>query len=104
MCVNVLFELCYALYFILACLCSTFKFDCKFMCLIIEYFFIIFNCDLIIFNVLLKFDINFQFSVFHLLFPVYVGNGTLIGASANVVCAGIAEQHGYGFSFVEFFK
>ncbi|XP_064618638.1 P protein-like [Lineus longissimus] len=32
------------------------------------------------------------------------GNGTLIGASANVVCAGIAEQHGYGFSFVQFFK
>ncbi|KAK3099314.1 hypothetical protein FSP39_002532 [Pinctada imbricata] len=32
------------------------------------------------------------------------GNGTLIGASANVVCAGIAEQHGYGFSFREFFK
>ncbi|XP_074256243.1 P protein isoform X1 [Saimiri boliviensis] len=32
------------------------------------------------------------------------GNGTLIGASANVVCAGIAEQHGYGFSFVEFFR
>ncbi|XP_071951357.1 P protein-like [Antedon mediterranea] len=32
------------------------------------------------------------------------GNGTLIGASANVVCAGIAEQHGYRFSFIEFFK
>ncbi|XP_067661617.1 P protein-like [Haliotis asinina] len=32
------------------------------------------------------------------------GNGTLIGASANVVCAGIAEQHGYGISFREFFK
>ncbi|XP_034387254.1 P protein [Cyclopterus lumpus] len=32
------------------------------------------------------------------------GNGTLIGASANVVCAGIAEQHGYGFSFIEFFN
>ncbi|KAM6962889.1 P protein [Aplochiton taeniatus] len=32
------------------------------------------------------------------------GNGTLIGASANVVCAGIAEQHGYGFSFMDFFK
>ncbi|XP_060073319.1 P protein-like [Ylistrum balloti] len=32
------------------------------------------------------------------------GNGTLIGASANVVCAGIAEQHGYGFTFTEFFK
>ncbi|GFS05033.1 P protein [Elysia marginata] len=32
------------------------------------------------------------------------GNGTLIGASCNVVCAGIADQHGYGFSFKEFFK
>ena len=32
------------------------------------------------------------------------GNGTLIGASANVVCAGIAEQHGYKFSFIDFFK
>uniref|UniRef100_A0A8D2Q4S0 OCA2 melanosomal transmembrane protein n=1 Tax=Varanus komodoensis TaxID=61221 RepID=A0A8D2Q4S0_VARKO len=32
------------------------------------------------------------------------GNGTLIGASANVVCAGIAEQHGYGFTFMEFFR
>uniref|UniRef100_A0AC11BZR2 OCA2 melanosomal transmembrane protein n=1 Tax=Ovis aries TaxID=9940 RepID=A0AC11BZR2_SHEEP len=32
------------------------------------------------------------------------GNGTLIGASANVVCAGIAEKHGYGFSFMEFFR
>ncbi|KAK6173378.1 hypothetical protein SNE40_016843 [Patella caerulea] len=32
------------------------------------------------------------------------GNGTLIGASANVVCAGIAEQHGYGINFCEFFK
>lgn len=33
-----------------------------------------------------------------------LGNGTLIGASANVVCAGVAEQHGYRFTFVEFFK
>ncbi|CAK1546503.1 unnamed protein product [Leptosia nina] len=32
------------------------------------------------------------------------GNGTLIGASANVVCAGVAEQHGYKFTFVKFFK
>lgn len=32
------------------------------------------------------------------------GNGTLIGASANVVCAGVAEQHGYRFTFMEFFK
>lgn len=34
----------------------------------------------------------------------YLGNGTLIGASANVVCAGVAEQHGYRFTFVEYFK
>ncbi|XP_035455992.2 P protein isoform X2 [Spodoptera frugiperda] len=32
------------------------------------------------------------------------GNGTLIGASANVVCAGVAEQHGYRFTFLQFFK
>lgn len=32
------------------------------------------------------------------------GNGTLIGASANVVCAGLAEQQGYPISFVTFFK
>ncbi len=31
-----------------------------------------------------------------------LGNGTLIGASANVVCAGIAEQNGYKISFVRF--
>ncbi|CAH2101770.1 unnamed protein product [Euphydryas editha] len=30
------------------------------------------------------------------------GNGTLIGASANVVCAGVAEQHGYRFTFLQF--
>ncbi|XP_064484124.1 P protein-like [Ornithodoros turicata] len=32
------------------------------------------------------------------------GNGTLIGASANVVCAGVAEQHGYKFTFMDFFR
>eukprot|EP01125_Pyxidicula_operculata_P018251 TRINITY_DN6484_c0_g1_i1.p1 TRINITY_DN6484_c0_g1~~TRINITY_DN6484_c0_g1_i1.p1 ORF type:complete len:719 (-),score=146.90 TRINITY_DN6484_c0_g1_i1:183-2339(-) len=32
------------------------------------------------------------------------GNGTLIGASANVVAVGIAEQHGYHIKFKEFFK
>ncbi|GAB1867112.1 P protein [Camponotus japonicus] len=32
------------------------------------------------------------------------GNGTLIGATANVVCMGVAEQHGYKFSFMQFFK
>uniref|UniRef100_A0A1I8GEZ5 CitMHS domain-containing protein n=1 Tax=Macrostomum lignano TaxID=282301 RepID=A0A1I8GEZ5_9PLAT len=31
------------------------------------------------------------------------GNGTLIGASANVVAAGVAEQNGYPISFVHFF-
>uniref|UniRef100_A0A1A9UPJ9 Citrate transporter-like domain-containing protein n=1 Tax=Glossina austeni TaxID=7395 RepID=A0A1A9UPJ9_GLOAU len=34
----------------------------------------------------------------------FTGNGTLIGASANVVCAGVAEQHGYKFTFLQFFK
>ncbi|KAG6464899.1 P protein [Manduca sexta] len=32
------------------------------------------------------------------------GNGTLIGSSASVVCAGVAEQHGYKFTFSRFFK
>ncbi|XP_063987100.1 P protein-like [Diachasmimorpha longicaudata] len=32
------------------------------------------------------------------------GNATLIGATANVVCAGVAEQHGYRFTFLQFFK
>ncbi|KAH0535423.1 hypothetical protein KQX54_016334 [Cotesia glomerata] len=32
------------------------------------------------------------------------GNATLIGATANVVCAGVAEQHGYPFTFMQFFK
>ena len=32
------------------------------------------------------------------------GNGTLIGASCNIVAAGIADGHGHGFTFGEFFK
>jgi len=32
------------------------------------------------------------------------GNGTLIGASANVVAAGLAEQQGHPISFIEFIK
>ncbi|KAG7295685.1 hypothetical protein JYU34_021968 [Plutella xylostella] len=32
------------------------------------------------------------------------GNGTLVGASANVICAGLAEQHNYKFTFKEFFR
>lgn len=35
---------------------------------------------------------------------VFTGNGTLIGATANVVCAGVAEQHGYRFTFMQFLK
>lgn len=32
------------------------------------------------------------------------GNGTLIGASANVVAAGIADEHGHKISFKQYFK
>lgn len=32
------------------------------------------------------------------------GNGTLVGASANVICAGIGSKEGYKISFVEFTK
>ena len=35
---------------------------------------------------------------------ISAGNATLIGASANVVCAGIAEQNGYKVSFWYFMK
>ncbi|XP_074101592.1 P protein isoform X2 [Cotesia typhae] len=30
--------------------------------------------------------------------------GACMGATANVVCAGVAEQHGYPFTFMQFFK
>lgn len=36
--------------------------------------------------------------------PCLGGNCTLVGASANVICAGIAEQHGYKMTFMDFFK
>jgi Na+/H+ antiporter NhaD/arsenite permease-like protein len=32
------------------------------------------------------------------------GNGTLFGASSNIVAAGIAEQHGKHISFKRFLK
>jgi Na+/H+ antiporter NhaD/arsenite permease-like protein len=32
------------------------------------------------------------------------GNGTLIGASANLAVAGIAERNGIGFSFLTYTK
>lgn len=52
-----------------------------------------------------KLDLPLQPLVWALAFGACLGgNGTLIGASANVVCAGVAEQHGYRFTFVEFFK
>lgn len=36
--------------------------------------------------------------------PALGGNGTLVGASANVICAGIAEQHGYKMTFMDYLK
>ncbi|XP_063698960.1 P protein-like isoform X2 [Culicoides brevitarsis] len=36
--------------------------------------------------------------------PCLGGNGTLIGGSANILVAGIAEQHGYRFSFMDYFR
>lgn len=32
------------------------------------------------------------------------GNGSLFGASSNIICASVAEQYGYKFSFLEFLK
>lgn len=50
--------------------------------------------------------IKANFNVIYLVewIGIFAGNGTLIGATANVVCAGVAEQHGYKFSFIQFFK
>lgn len=36
--------------------------------------------------------------------PALGGNGTLVGASPNIICAGIAEQHGYKMTFMDFLK
>lgn len=33
-----------------------------------------------------------------------LGNGSLFGSSSNIVCAGVAEQHGYRITLVQFFK
>lgn len=35
---------------------------------------------------------------------IYVGNGTLYGASANIVCAGVAEKLGHKITFFQYFK
>lgn len=37
-------------------------------------------------------------------FCVYTGNGTLYGASANIVCAGVAEKLGHKITFFQYFK
>lgn len=37
-------------------------------------------------------------------FCFLLGNGTLIGASANIIAAGVAEQNGYRITFIQFFK
>lgn len=36
--------------------------------------------------------------------PCLGGNGTLYGASANILATGIAEQHGYKISFSKYFR
>lgn len=36
--------------------------------------------------------------------PALGGNATLVGASANIICAGIADQHGYQMTFMDFLK
>ncbi|XP_031624818.1 P protein-like [Contarinia nasturtii] len=36
--------------------------------------------------------------------PCLGGNGTLYGASANIIATGIAEQHGYKISFSKYFR
>lgn len=51
-----------------------------------------------------KIDLSIRFFPKVNFISVTSGNGTLIGASANVVCAGVAEQHGYRFTFIEYFK
>lgn len=38
------------------------------------------------------------------IFRMFSANGTLIGASSNIVCAGVAEKYGHRFTFMEFFK
>ena len=42
-------------------------------------------------------------NIFTAIFTVS-GNGSLFGSSSNIVCAGVAEQHGYRFTFLEFTK
>lgn len=36
--------------------------------------------------------------------PTLGGNGSLYGASSNIVCAGVAEKLGHKITFVQYFK
>ena len=45
-----------------------------------------------------------HFSEDFLIFHNITGNGTLIGASANVVAVGVAEEKGYKITFLQFAK
>ncbi|XP_069685556.1 P protein isoform X2 [Periplaneta americana] len=59
----------------------------------------------IVTNLHTELDLPLQPLVWALAFGACLGgNGTLIGSSSNVVCAGVAEQHGYRFTFMEYFK
>lgn len=59
----------------------------------------------IVISIAAKLSLPLQPLVWALAFgPCLGGNGTLVGASANVICAGIAEQHGYKMTFMDFFK
>jgi len=59
----------------------------------------------IVFTLSLDLGLELQPLIWALAFGACLGgNGTLIGASANVVTAGIAEEAGYPISFNEFFK
>ncbi|XP_023248327.1 P protein [Copidosoma floridanum] len=51
-----------------------------------------------------KLKLPLQPLVWALCFGCLGGNGTLIGATTNVVCAGVAEQYGYRVTFMQFFK
>lgn len=53
-----------------------------------------------------KTDIWINFKTFRILLTNIFssGNGSLFGSSSNIVCAGLAEQHGYRFSFIQFMK
>lgn len=59
--------------------------------------------DLEYFNCAINFRLIYYF-IFIVFIVFFIGNATLIGASANVVCAGVAEQHGYRLTFMKFFK